>query len=211
MGKREKLSPTESEMLFEIDPEPAPESLTALGGMPLAVQAFRSLGLPGSVKRHVQVKERERGYDEATLVESFMVLHAAGGECVDDFQRLREDPGLEQLIGHEMPSPSAALQFLYQFHDEEKIAEAQQRRAPKQEAYIPEETGARRIWGIKSCRRFYLIGASLPEILKAATEFTAAEGDDGVGPMDRPVHASTLQPGADPHFTPCFHHAGRRA
>ena len=142
MRKREKLSPTASEMLFEIDPEPAPESLTALGGMPLAVQAFRSLGLPGSVQRHVQVKERERGYDEATFIESFLVLQAAGGECVDDFQRLREDAGLEQLIGHAMPSPSAALQFLYQFHDEEKIAEAQRRRAPGQAAYIPEENAA---------------------------------------------------------------------
>jgi hypothetical protein len=121
MRKPEKPSPTESPLLFQIDPEPAPESLTALGGMPLVVQAFRSLGLPGSVKRHVQVKERPRGYDEATLVESLVVLNAAGGECVDDFQRLREDSGLEELIGHELPSPSAALQFLYEFHDEEKI------------------------------------------------------------------------------------------
>ena len=32
---------------------PAEEMLTALGGLPLAVQAFRSLGLPGSVKQHV--------------------------------------------------------------------------------------------------------------------------------------------------------------
>src|SRR5207302_10320414 len=80
MRKLEKPSPTESPLLFQIDPEPAAESLTALGGIPLVVQAFRSLGLPGSVKRHVHVKERERGYDEATSVESFVILHAAGGE-----------------------------------------------------------------------------------------------------------------------------------
>jgi len=61
MRKPEKASPPEASLLFEIDPEPAPESLTALGGMLLVVQAFRSLGLPGSVKRHVHVKERERG------------------------------------------------------------------------------------------------------------------------------------------------------
>ncbi len=139
MRKLEKPSPTESPLLFEIDPEPAPESLTALGGIPLLVQAFRSLGLPGSVKRHVQVKERQRGYDEATSVESFVILHAAGGECVDDFQRLREDAGLEELIGHELPSPSAGLQFLYQFHEEEKIEEAKRQRGPKEEAYIPGE------------------------------------------------------------------------
>jgi len=34
--KPEKASPTESPLRFQIDPEPAPESLTALGGMPCA-------------------------------------------------------------------------------------------------------------------------------------------------------------------------------
>ena len=120
MRKLEKPSPTESPLLFDIDPEPAPEMLTALGGMPLVVQTFRSLGLPASVKRHVQVKERERGYDEATFVESFVVLNAAGGECLDDFARLREDAGLAELVGHPIPSPEAARQFLYQFHDERR-------------------------------------------------------------------------------------------
>jgi hypothetical protein len=81
MRKLEKPSPSESSLLFEMDPEPAPESLTALGGMPLVVQAFRSLGLPGSVKRQVQVKERQRGYEEATLVESFVVLPAGVGSA----------------------------------------------------------------------------------------------------------------------------------
>src|SRR6266849_5495418 len=70
MRKIEKPSPTESPLLFELDPKPAEEVLTALGGLPLVVQAFRSLGLPGSVKQHVAVKERQRGYDEATFVES---------------------------------------------------------------------------------------------------------------------------------------------
>src|SRR2546430_11027993 len=49
---------------------------------------------------------------------------------------------LAALIGHQIPSPEAARQFLYQFHDEEKITEAKQRRAPGQEAYIPEEKEA---------------------------------------------------------------------
>ncbi|HUI42607.1 MAG TPA: hypothetical protein VL523_11615 [Terriglobia bacterium] len=78
MRNPERPSPTESSLRFEIDPERAPEALTALGGLPLVVQAFGWLGLPGSVKRQVQVKERQWGYDEATLVESFVVLHAAG-------------------------------------------------------------------------------------------------------------------------------------
>jgi len=113
--KSAKPSPTESPLLFEVDPEPLPEILTALGGVPLVVQAFRSLGLPGLVKEHVQIKERERGYDEATMVESFVILNAVGGECVDDFVRLREDAGLKEMVGHQMPSPSVARKFLYAF------------------------------------------------------------------------------------------------
>ncbi len=129
-------------MLFELDPEPLQETLTALGGIPLVVQAFRSLGLAASVKQHVVIKERGRGYDEATFVESFVVLNAAGGECVDDFAHLRDDAGLGELIGHELPSPEAARNFLNAFHEEKKIQEAQQRRLPNQTAYIPEENSA---------------------------------------------------------------------
>jgi hypothetical protein len=196
MRKPEKPSPTESSLLFEIDPEPAPESLTALGGMPLVVQAFRSLGLPGSVKRPVQVKERHRGYDEATLVESFVVLHAAGGECVDDFQRLREDGGLRELIGHELPSPSAALQFLYQFHDEEKIEEAKRRRKPQEEAYIPAEAEALQGLGQVNRDLVQALGARCPDQKIATVDQDATiiesrkrealptyEGEGGYQPM----------------------------
>src|SRR5713226_6563374 len=140
--RKDKPSPTESPLLFEIDPEPLPETLTAMGGVPLIVQAFRSLGLPASVNQQVQIKQRQRGYDEATFVESFVILNAVGGECLEDFERLREDPGLSELIGHGVPSPEAARKFLYEFHDEEKIEEAKRRRAPDEIAYIPEETEA---------------------------------------------------------------------
>ncbi len=142
MRKIEKPSPTEAPLLFEFDPKPAEEMLTALGGLPLVVQAFRSLGLPGSVKQPLVVKERQRGYDEATFVESFVLLNAAGGECRDDFERLRADSGLGQLIGHEVPSPEAARKFLYAFQEEEKIQQAKQQRLPDQIAYIPSESEA---------------------------------------------------------------------
>ena len=61
MRKPEKPSPTESDFLFAMDPEPATETLTAWGGTPLLVRAFRSLGLPQSVQRNVHLKQRQRG------------------------------------------------------------------------------------------------------------------------------------------------------
>jgi hypothetical protein len=134
-----KPSPTESPLPFELDPTPLEETLTAFGGVPLAVQAFRSLGLPGAVRREVHTKVRQRGYDEATFVESFVVLNAVGGECLEDFDRLREDAGLATCVGHALPSPEAARKFLYAFHDEALIKAAQDARPVDQVAYIPEE------------------------------------------------------------------------
>jgi hypothetical protein len=51
-------------------------------------------------------------------VESFLVLNALGVECLEDFERLREDEGLAEMLGHDIPSSEAARKFLYQFHDE---------------------------------------------------------------------------------------------
>jgi hypothetical protein len=163
MRKLDKPSPTESPLLFAIDPEPAPETLTALGGIPLLVQAFRSLGLSASVQRHVHVKEGQRGYDEATMVESFVVLNAAGGECLDDLARLREDGGLAELLGHEIPSPEAARKFLYQFHDAERIEAAQEQRPLGQVAYIPGENAALRGLGEVNRDLIQELGKRCPE------------------------------------------------
>jgi hypothetical protein len=137
-----KHSPAAGEFLFEIDPEPLRECVTGLGGIPLLVRAARSLDVSGSVQRHLRVKQRERGFDEATYVESFLVLNAAGGDCLEDFDQLREDAGLSELLGHAVPSAEAARKFLYQFHEEEKIEQAQQALAGDRVSYIPEESPA---------------------------------------------------------------------
>jgi hypothetical protein len=143
MGLRKK-SPAAGEFLFEIDPEPLQEQVTALGGIPLLVRAARSLDVAGSVERHLRLKQRERGFDEATYVESFLVLNAVGGDCLEDFDQRREDAGLAEMLGHAVPSAEAARKFLYQFHDAEKIEQAQQELAAERVSYIPEESVALR-------------------------------------------------------------------
>jgi len=142
MKDKRKPSPAEGEFLFEIDPEPLEECLTAWGGAPLIVRAARSLNVPGLVNRNVAIKERERGFDEATYIESFLVLNALGGDCLEDFDLLREDAGLKEMLGHEVPSSEAARKFLYQFHDGQKIEEAQRALAPGHVSYIPGESEA---------------------------------------------------------------------
>jgi hypothetical protein len=107
LPKKPKRSPAEGELPFEYDWEPAEEVLTAYAGVPLFVRAIRSFDVPGSVKRHLHLKQRQRGFEEATYVESFLVLNALGGDCLEDFDRLREDAGLGEMLGHELPSPEA--------------------------------------------------------------------------------------------------------
>ena len=99
MKEKAKRSPAEGDFLFEIDPQPLEECVTALGGVPLLVRAIRSLCVPGSVQRHLQIKQRERGFDEATYIESFLVLNAVGGDCLEDFEPLREDAGMAAMLG----------------------------------------------------------------------------------------------------------------
>ena len=138
MLKRSKPSPAEGDFLFEIDPEPATERLTSHGGAALLIQTLRSLGVAQSVARHIRIKKRDRGYDEATFVESFVLLNGVGGDCLDDFEQLRADGGLASMLGHELPSPGAARNFLYEFHDESRIDDAkQQRTLLGTKAYIP--------------------------------------------------------------------------
>jgi hypothetical protein len=140
MPLKSKRSPAEGEFLFEIDAEPSEECLTALGGLPLFVRTARSLDVPGSVRRNLALKQRDRGFDEATYIESFLVLNAAGGDCLEDFDCLREDRGVAAILGHAVPSPEAARKFLYQFHDADKIAQAQRDLPLGEVSYVPEES-----------------------------------------------------------------------
>lgn len=134
-------TPTPNPLLpFQLDPEPAPEMLTAFGGLPLVAQTYRSLGLPQSGARPLHLKQRQRGLDEATLVERFVLLNAAGGDCLEDFRRLAEDPGLPTMLGHTRPLPDTARTFLDAFHRDEALGTAQAQRPVGQVVFIPEDT-----------------------------------------------------------------------
>lgn len=127
---------------IDIDPDPIEEKLTAWGGAALLVQAIRSLDVPGSTARHVQIKQRQRGLTEAEYVESLVVLQALGGDCIDDLKGLREDEGLAEMLGYRPPSPEAARKFLDHFHEEALIEQAQKALALERSSYIPGESAA---------------------------------------------------------------------
>lgn len=73
------------------------------------------------------------------MVERFVLLNAAGGDGLEDFRRLAEDPGLPTWLGHALPLPDAARNFLYTFHRDEASATAKAQRPVGQVVFIPEE------------------------------------------------------------------------
>jgi Transposase DDE domain group 1 len=122
----------------------AADTVTARGGLALAVEAMRALGVSRTIKHQVRIRQRARGRDEVAMIEALVMLLVAGGECLDDLAVLRADQGLCRLLGRAVPSPDAARRFLYAFHDAGLIERARQQRAPEQVAYIPAENAALR-------------------------------------------------------------------
>jgi len=119
-------------------------TVTSYGGLPLVVDTMRSLGLDESVRRHVELGKRSRQFDEASLVEAFVLLMAAGGDCLDDFKVLSEDRALCRLLDRQLPSPETARKFLYEFHDDALVEAARAALPAGEVAYVPEENSALR-------------------------------------------------------------------
>lgn len=119
---------------FQLIQDTSKVLLTFFGGLPLVMETFRALGLPRSIKNHLPILERQGKYREADYIESFISVFAAGGDCVEDFELLREDEGLKKLQLR-VPSPEAIRWFLNAYHEEEAL----RGRVPH-EAFISEET-----------------------------------------------------------------------
>ena len=121
---------------FQVQVVETPDAVTGHAGVALLIEAFRSLGLPRAVKRYVRLKRRERGYSEATCIETLVALFAAGGDCLDDVRVLSADRGLTQLWGRSaIPSAETLRAFLNRFHNEESVAA----RVPHT-AFVPAES-----------------------------------------------------------------------
>jgi len=136
-------TPLQEKTPFAIDGKPMEGLLTAQAGLAAFSRAFRSLGAPKLCEERVCIKERSRGFTVGQQVESLVLLHAAGGDCMGDMESLRQDSGVTKMLGYVAPSERCVADFLETFHDPEKIAQARAE-AERQEhlSFIPEETGA---------------------------------------------------------------------
>ena len=130
--KKEKLSARNLEIEFEGGLQ---EEVTAHAGVALLVEVGRRSGVIPIADRVLPAKKNPKGLTQGQMVESFVLLSALGGECLDDLQKLREDQGLEAMVGYQLPAPSTARSWLELYHDEEAMDER-----PLQGSFIPQES-----------------------------------------------------------------------
>jgi hypothetical protein len=123
--------PTQYKSPFEIDARPLHEMSSPHAGLLATSRAFRSLGIPGLIEAHLQLKQRQRGFDEAQYIESVVLLQTAGGDCPEDMQLLGGDTCLERGLGFKLPKVGAVRSFLNRFHDESLELSRPQREVQK--------------------------------------------------------------------------------
>ena len=124
---------------YTVDVVADADGLTSRTGLPLVLETMRALGLDHAIAQHVQCRERQSGYTETEKLEVLVLLLAAGGTCLDDIAVLQADGGLGRLLGRKLPSADTLRHFLYAFHQDRLIAQAQAARPAGQVAYIPAE------------------------------------------------------------------------
>jgi len=122
---------------FVIDPRPLTEAGSSHAGLLAVSRAYRALNVPGMMEANVKVKMRQRGFTEAQLGETLVLLNAAGGDSYADVELLQADRCLAQGLGYHLPKATAVREFCEAFHDEEKVTRPADY---KQLAFIPEDS-----------------------------------------------------------------------
>jgi Transposase DDE domain group 1 len=158
---------TQGLLPFQYESEAGEAGLTGLAGLPLYLELWRAAGLEQSVARHVAVSGAQ-GWSDRQMVSALVLLNLAGGEGLDDLDRLEADGGLCRLVraadGHgrsrrerraearrwrgrrsrTLPSPHAAGRWLAGFHD---AGEEARREAGR--AFIPASSeGVAGLWRV---------------------------------------------------------------
>src|SRR5208283_1518725 len=125
---------------FQYEAERSSTGLTSLAGLPLYLDLIQASGLGAAIRRHLRVAGGQ-GWLDMQMTLALIFLNLAGGDCMEDLERLEDDSGFAavlQAIEREflsrverrslksrwrrprqrpVPSPTAASAWLERFHD----------------------------------------------------------------------------------------------
>ena len=110
--------PLQAKTPFVLDPRPLAEASSPHAGALALSRVFRSLGLPGLIAANLPLRQRQRGFEEAQMIETITLLQTIGGDCPEDIGLLAGDLCLERGLGYRPPKATALRGFLERFHDE---------------------------------------------------------------------------------------------
>ncbi len=134
---------------FLLDPRPLEEPASPHAGALVISRALRSLKLPELTAANLQLKRRQRGYEEAQFIETVLLLQAVGGDCPEDLALLNQDAMLGRALGYELPKVTAVRNFLERFHDEE-LARQPPPREQQKSFIMPASTGLQRLQDVQA-------------------------------------------------------------
>jgi hypothetical protein len=81
---------------FKYEEEKHDTGMTGLAGLPVYLDLMKAMGLPELIGSRLQVKQR--GWTDAQMVSSLILLNLAGGDCVEDLERVQKDEGFCKLL-----------------------------------------------------------------------------------------------------------------
>jgi hypothetical protein len=143
---------------FKYEEEKHDTGMTGLAGLPVYLDLMKAMGLAEQIGHHLQVKQR--GWTDAQMVSSLIMLNLAGGDCVEDLERVQKDEGFCKILRRveqqgmrrserreverrwrkerwrSVPGPSSMFRYLSAFHDR-----AQEEKRVEGKAYIPVPNG----------------------------------------------------------------------
>ena len=146
---------------YQLESESTTTTLTGLGGLALYLDLAHVVGLRDSMVRHFAVGSGSQGWSAAQQLTALILLNLAGGECVEDLEKLEGDEGFALILHrvetfgmprsqrreHErrwrkstdrkVPSVSSVRRFLASFHDPQAEASREPGRA-----FIPPPSAA---------------------------------------------------------------------
>lgn len=93
---------------------------TKAGGLGAIHTMARRLGLPKAIDERLELLKRHQPYHESDHVLALAYSALAGGTCLQDLDRLREDEALLNMLGaRRLPDPTTAGDFLRRFEEKD--------------------------------------------------------------------------------------------
>jgi hypothetical protein len=166
---------------YEIAADPMPGVVTGLGGIAVASRAFRGMQLPGACEANLgNLRRIAAGYPCGQIVETAVVAVMLGADCVEDIDRLRDDPAVEKMLGYKPASARAVRDWLEKCHDAETVTRARRQAAELDlKASVPELSaglkGLAAVLGVSARAAAQRQAASAPTVATVDLDATVIE------------------------------------